>query len=98
MRKRRSRGPAGLSDPAALIAEALKKKFAHKPKDDSFDKENCSAELSPFSSPDTPRVQVNLFTLFWHHTVSWHSVLHGLSELLYRCGHCIESEMVKMQK
>ncbi|XP_066528005.1 mitochondrial fission regulator 2 [Hoplias malabaricus] len=56
VRKRRSKGAACVSDPAALIAEALKRKFASKKKDDSFDKENCSAEFSPFSSPDTPRV------------------------------------------
>ncbi|KAG9269799.1 mitochondrial fission regulator 2 [Astyanax mexicanus] len=57
VRKRRSKGgPASLSDPAALIAEALKRKFAHKLRENSFDKENHSAELSPFSSPDTPRV------------------------------------------
>uniref|UniRef100_W5K9S4 Mitochondrial fission regulator n=1 Tax=Astyanax mexicanus TaxID=7994 RepID=W5K9S4_ASTMX len=57
VRKRRSKGgPASLSDPAALIAEALKRKFAHKQRENSFDKENHSAELSPFSSPDTPRV------------------------------------------
>ncbi|XP_036448399.1 mitochondrial fission regulator 2 isoform X2 [Colossoma macropomum] len=56
VRKRRSKGAVCMSDPAALIAEALKRKFAHKQKDDSFDKENRSAELSPFSSPDTPRI------------------------------------------
>ena len=82
MRKRRSKGAVCMSDPAALIAEALKRKFAHKQKDDSFDKENRSAELSPFSSPDTPSVRVILFTLFWHQTVFWYGVLHGLSGLL----------------
>uniref|UniRef100_A0A671SAP2 Mitochondrial fission regulator n=1 Tax=Sinocyclocheilus anshuiensis TaxID=1608454 RepID=A0A671SAP2_9TELE len=56
VRRRRSKGLAFSSDPAALIAEALKRKFAHKQRDDSFGKENCSAEPSPFSSPDTPRV------------------------------------------
>ncbi|XP_032072471.1 mitochondrial fission regulator 2 isoform X2 [Thamnophis elegans] len=40
-------------DPAALIAEALKEKFASQ-SDDSFDKENSSYGASPFSSPDTP--------------------------------------------
>ncbi|XP_076874812.1 mitochondrial fission regulator 2 [Brachyhypopomus gauderio] len=56
MRKRRSKGLVCSSDPAALIAEALKRKFAHRQRNDSFDKENRSAEPSPFSSPDTPRV------------------------------------------
>lgn len=56
-RKRRSRGNVCASDPAALIAEALKRKFAHRHRDNSFDKENRSAEPSPFSSPDTPRVR-----------------------------------------
>ncbi|KAF5896724.1 mitochondrial fission regulator 2, partial [Clarias magur] len=55
VRKRRSKGMVAASDPAALIAEALKRKFAHKQRDNSFDKENRSAEPSPFSSPDTPR-------------------------------------------
>uniref|UniRef100_A0A8B9KUP6 Mitochondrial fission regulator n=1 Tax=Astyanax mexicanus TaxID=7994 RepID=A0A8B9KUP6_ASTMX len=65
VRKRRSKGgPASLSDPAALIAEALKRKFAHKLRENSFDKENHSAELSPFSSPDTPRVSLFFFSLF----------------------------------
>lgn len=56
VRRRRSKGLACSSDPAALIAEALKRKFAHRRRDDSFGKENCSAEPSPFSSPDTPRI------------------------------------------
>ncbi|KAM6467148.1 mitochondrial fission regulator 2 isoform 1-T2 [Liasis olivaceus] len=44
-------------DPAALIAEALKEKFASQSScDDSFDKENSSYGASPFSSPDTPMV------------------------------------------
>ncbi|XP_062981778.1 mitochondrial fission regulator 2 [Elgaria multicarinata webbii] len=44
-------------DPAALISEALKEKFAsHRNDDDSFDKENRSYGASPFSSPDTPMV------------------------------------------
>ncbi|XP_040206420.1 mitochondrial fission regulator 2 isoform X2 [Rana temporaria] len=48
-KKRRS-----LNDPAAIIAHALKQKFAHRHKNDSFDKENISHEESPFSSPETP--------------------------------------------
>ncbi|XP_054875942.1 mitochondrial fission regulator 2 [Poeciliopsis prolifica] len=48
-----------LNDPAALIARALKKKFAQHRHDTSSDKEN-SVELSPFGSPDTPPVS--------HHT------------------------------
>ncbi|XP_030643192.1 mitochondrial fission regulator 2 [Chanos chanos] len=60
VRKRRSKGNVCPSDPAALIAEALKRKFSHRQQDDSFDKENRSAEPSPFSSPDTPRIS--------HHT------------------------------
>ncbi|XP_055043994.2 mitochondrial fission regulator 2 [Misgurnus anguillicaudatus] len=56
VRRRRSKGVACASDPAALIAEALKRKFAHRQRDDSFGKENCSAEFSPFSSPDTPKI------------------------------------------
>ncbi|XP_061482316.1 mitochondrial fission regulator 2 [Rhineura floridana] len=45
-------------DPAALIAEALKEKFASQGNDDneSFDKENRFYGASPFSSPDTPEV------------------------------------------
>ncbi|KAJ7341960.1 hypothetical protein JRQ81_008031 [Phrynocephalus forsythii] len=44
-------------DPATLIAEALKEKFAsHLNLDDSSDKENRSWDASPFSSPDTPMV------------------------------------------
>ncbi|KAF7254625.1 Mitochondrial fission regulator 2 [Varanus komodoensis] len=44
-------------DPAALIAEALKEKFASQSNgEDSFDKENRSYGASPFSSPDTPVV------------------------------------------
>ena len=56
MRKRRSRGSALPNDPAALIAEALRKKFAYRRHDDSNDKENRSAELSPFGSPEVPPV------------------------------------------
>ncbi|XP_075056776.1 mitochondrial fission regulator 2 [Mixophyes fleayi] len=43
-----------LNDPAAIIAHALKQKFAHRQNDDLFDKENRSHEESPFSSPETP--------------------------------------------
>ncbi|KAA0707243.1 Mitochondrial fission regulator 2 [Triplophysa tibetana] len=56
VRRRRSKGVTCASDPAALIAEALKRKFAHRQRDDSFGKENRSTELSPFGSPDTPRI------------------------------------------
>ncbi|KAM8945545.1 mitochondrial fission regulator 2 [Pelodytes ibericus] len=49
-KKRRS-----LNDPAAIIAQALKQKFAHRRCDDSFDKENRSHEESAFSSPETPQ-------------------------------------------
>ncbi|XP_028253393.1 mitochondrial fission regulator 2 [Parambassis ranga] len=56
IRQRRSKGGAALpNDPAALIAEALKRKFAQHRHNNSSDKEN-SLELSPFSSPDTPKV------------------------------------------
>ncbi|CAB1339736.1 unnamed protein product, partial [Coregonus sp. 'balchen'] len=53
VRRRRSNGTVLLSDPASMIAEALRRKFAHRRLDDSYDKENRSAELSPFGSPDT---------------------------------------------
>ncbi|XP_039593886.1 mitochondrial fission regulator 2 [Polypterus senegalus] len=53
MRKDRKR--VSLSDPAALIADALKRKFAHRQKEDSFDKENRSFDTSPFGSPETPK-------------------------------------------
>ncbi|XP_054848730.1 mitochondrial fission regulator 2 [Eublepharis macularius] len=44
-------------DPAAIIAEALKAKFAaHSNDNDSFDKENRSSDASPFSSPEIPTV------------------------------------------
>ncbi|XP_007891201.1 mitochondrial fission regulator 2 isoform X1 [Callorhinchus milii] len=46
---------ASVSDPAALIADALKRKFAHKFINDSSDKENTSFETSPLSSPETSR-------------------------------------------
>ncbi|KAG5846431.1 hypothetical protein ANANG_G00114890 [Anguilla anguilla] len=51
---KRSKKAVTLGDPAALIAEALKRKFAHRRKEDSFDKENRSFELSPFGSPRFP--------------------------------------------
>ncbi|KAI3364365.1 hypothetical protein L3Q82_011162, partial [Scortum barcoo] len=55
VRRRRSKGGAALlNDPAALIAEALKRKFAQYRHNNSSDKEN-SLELSPFSSPETPK-------------------------------------------
>uniref|UniRef100_A0A8C3ZUS6 Mitochondrial fission regulator n=1 Tax=Denticeps clupeoides TaxID=299321 RepID=A0A8C3ZUS6_9TELE len=56
VRKRRSKGPGCPSDPVALISEALRKKFAHRHHNSSFDKENRSAELSPFGSPETHAV------------------------------------------
>lgn len=60
VRKRRSKGGSALhSDPAALIAEALKKKFAQNYHNNSSDKEN-SRELSPFSSPETPKVPLHI--------------------------------------
>lgn len=56
VRRRRSKGVvASLSDPAALIAEALKRKFTQHHLNNSSDKEN-SLELSPFGSPETPKV------------------------------------------
>ncbi|XP_007058125.2 mitochondrial fission regulator 2 isoform X1 [Chelonia mydas] len=51
-RKRRS----SQWDPAALIAQALKQKFAHQNGNDSLDKENRSCDTSPFSSPEAPLV------------------------------------------
>lgn len=60
VRRRRSKGgPALLSDPAALIAEALKRKFAQHRHNDSSDKEN-SLELSPFGSPEIPKIPVHI--------------------------------------
>ncbi|XP_071268556.1 mitochondrial fission regulator 2 [Salvelinus alpinus] len=53
VQRRRSKGTALPSDPASMIAEALRRKFAHHRLNDSYDKENRSAELSPFGSPDT---------------------------------------------
>ncbi|XP_029352669.1 mitochondrial fission regulator 2 [Echeneis naucrates] len=69
--KRRSRGGAALlNDPAALIAEALKRKFAHHRHNNSSDKEN-SVDLSPFGSPETPKAA--------HHTRRSQGRLHLLS-------------------
>lgn len=60
VRKRRSKGGSALlNDPAALIAEALKRKFAQHRHNNSSDKEN-SLELSPFGSPETPKVPVHV--------------------------------------
>lgn len=56
--RRRTLGKALPSDPASIIAEALKKKFACRQLEDSFDKENCSSELSPFGSPEVPCVSL----------------------------------------
>ncbi|XP_019947349.2 mitochondrial fission regulator 2 [Paralichthys olivaceus] len=56
VRRRRSKGGGALlNDPAALIAEALKRKFSQYRHNNSSDKEN-SLELSPFGSPETPKV------------------------------------------
>ncbi|KAM9354222.1 mitochondrial fission regulator 2 isoform 1-T2 [Pholidichthys leucotaenia] len=56
IRKRRSKGSTALpNDPAALIAEALKKKFTQLRLNNSSDKEN-SLERSPFGSPEAPKV------------------------------------------
>ncbi|XP_074846612.1 mitochondrial fission regulator 2 [Carettochelys insculpta] len=41
-------------DPAALIAHALKQKFARQNGNDSLDEENKSCDRSPFSSPEAP--------------------------------------------
>ncbi|KAJ4928990.1 hypothetical protein JOQ06_004611 [Pogonophryne albipinna] len=60
VRRRRSKGgPTLLSDPAALIAEALKRKFAQHRHNDSSDKEN-SLELSPFGSPEIPKIPAHI--------------------------------------
>ncbi|XP_051908975.1 mitochondrial fission regulator 2 [Hippocampus zosterae] len=48
-------GGAIAKDPAALIAEALKRKFAQHRHNNSSDKEN-SLESSPFGSPDAPKM------------------------------------------
>uniref|UniRef100_A0A8C3SUS5 Mitochondrial fission regulator n=1 Tax=Chelydra serpentina TaxID=8475 RepID=A0A8C3SUS5_CHESE len=50
-------------DPAALIAQALKQKFAHQNGNDSLDKENRSCDTSPFSSPEGMLVVSRL----WNH-------------------------------
>ncbi|KAJ8409654.1 hypothetical protein AAFF_G00217130 [Aldrovandia affinis] len=57
---KRSKKTVSLSDPAALIAEALRRKFAHRHKEDSFDKENRSIELSPFGSPEIVSIPHNI--------------------------------------
>uniref|UniRef100_A0A8C3SYC3 Mitochondrial fission regulator n=1 Tax=Chelydra serpentina TaxID=8475 RepID=A0A8C3SYC3_CHESE len=49
-------------DPAALIAQALKQKFAHQNGNDSLDKENRSCDTSPFSSPEAPLVSSYLLS------------------------------------
>ncbi|XP_078398475.1 mitochondrial fission regulator 2 [Cetorhinus maximus] len=46
---------ASVSDPAALIADALKRKFSHRYMNDSSDNENDPFEFSPLSSPETSR-------------------------------------------
>ncbi|XP_059501714.1 mitochondrial fission regulator 2 isoform X2 [Stegostoma tigrinum] len=46
---------APVSDPAALIANALKRKFSHRYMNDSSDYENEPFEFSPLSSPETSR-------------------------------------------
>lgn len=77
MRKRKSKGAVCASDPAALIAEALRKKFAHRQRDDSFDKENRSAELSPFGSPEAPFVSgsaIGSYVSYW--LADRHAVIH----------------------
>jgi hypothetical protein len=51
-RRRKDRVHNGIQ---SLIRNALKQKFAFQ--DDSFDKENRSWECSPFSSPETSRMQ-----------------------------------------
>ncbi|KAM4522763.1 mitochondrial fission regulator 2 [Odontesthes bonariensis] len=59
VKRRRSKGGAALlNDPAALIAEALKRKFAQHRHNNSSDKEN-SIELSPFGSPEAPQVSLH---------------------------------------
>ncbi|XP_017282766.1 mitochondrial fission regulator 2 [Kryptolebias marmoratus] len=59
VKRRRSKGGAALlNDPAALIAEALKRKFTQQRHNISSDKEN-SVELSPFGSPETPQVSLH---------------------------------------
>ncbi|XP_054617456.1 mitochondrial fission regulator 2 [Dunckerocampus dactyliophorus] len=53
-RRQSKGGAAAKNDPASLIAEALKRKFAQHRHNSSDDKEN-SLELSQFSSPDTAK-------------------------------------------
>ncbi|XP_077409042.1 mitochondrial fission regulator 2 [Vanacampus margaritifer] len=66
-RRRSKGGGATAKDPAALIAEALKRKFAQNRHNNSSDKEN-SVESSPFGSPDTPKM--------FHHAGRSHTRLH----------------------
>ncbi|MFT7797496.1 mitochondrial fission regulator 2 isoform X1 [Arapaima gigas] len=56
VRKVKMKASVPSSDPAAIIAEALKRKFAHRHQEESFDKENHSFESSPFGSPEVPSV------------------------------------------
>ncbi|XP_068610099.1 mitochondrial fission regulator 2 [Brachionichthys hirsutus] len=57
--RRRSKGAvSNLSDPAALLAEALKRKFSQHRHNISSDKEN-SPDQSPFSSPETPKLPLH---------------------------------------
>ncbi|XP_017200873.2 mitochondrial fission regulator 2 isoform X1 [Oryctolagus cuniculus] len=51
--------PTSQWDPVSLISQALKQKFAFQ-EDDSFEKENRSWESSPFSSPETSRVSLDI--------------------------------------
>ncbi|XP_060676520.1 mitochondrial fission regulator 2 isoform X3 [Hemiscyllium ocellatum] len=44
-----------VSDPAALIADALKRKFSHRYMNDSSDYENEPFDFSPLSSPETSK-------------------------------------------
>lgn len=68
--RRRSKGGAALlNDPAALIAEALKRKFAKHRHNNSSDKEN-SLDLSPFGSPEVPKV-----CFLQTHTTDIHTLL-----------------------
>ncbi|XP_067874903.1 mitochondrial fission regulator 2 [Heterodontus francisci] len=46
---------ASVSDPAALIADALKRKFSYRYMNDSSDNENQPFEFTPLSSPETSR-------------------------------------------
>ncbi|KAG8444592.1 hypothetical protein GDO86_009670 [Hymenochirus boettgeri] len=55
---RKNKKRHSINDPATIIANALKQKFAHRTTNESFDKENISYEESSFSSPETPRVQI----------------------------------------